>query len=84
LRSLFFLLKGAANKFVHLQQGIAIVLIFIGAKMLAEIFHVEIPVYISLLVIITCIAASIIYSVTISNRNNKKSASDTGMDRDMH
>ncbi|HEY8896391.1 MAG TPA: TerC/Alx family metal homeostasis membrane protein [Niastella sp.] len=84
LRSLFFLLKGAANKFAHLQQGIAIVLIFIGAKMLAEIFHVDIPVYISLLVIITCITASIIYSVTLSNRNSKKSASDTGTDRDMH
>jgi tellurite resistance protein TerC len=84
LRSLFFLLKGAANKFAHLQQGIAIVLIFIGAKMLAEIFHIEIPVYISLLVIITCIAASIIYSVTLGNRNNKKSASDAGMNRDMH
>jgi len=84
LRSLFFLLKGAANKFAHLQQGIAIVLIFIGAKMLAEIFHVDIPVYISLLVIITCITASIIYSVTLSNRNSKKSASDAGTDRDIH
>jgi tellurite resistance protein TerC len=84
LRSLFFLLKGAANKFAHLQQGIAIVLIFIGAKMLAEFFHIEIPVYISLLVIITCIAASIIYSVTLGNRNNKNSASDAGVNRDMH
>jgi tellurite resistance protein TerC len=84
LRSLFFLLKGAANKFAHLQQGIAIVLIFIGAKMLAEIFHVQIPVYVSLLVIVTCIAASIIYSVTLGNRNIKDSASDAGMNRDMH
>jgi tellurite resistance protein TerC len=32
LRSLFFLLKGAVNKFQYLQQGIAIVLIFIGLK----------------------------------------------------
>ena len=36
LRSLFFLLQGAANKFDYLQQGIAVVLLFIGAKMLAE------------------------------------------------
>ena len=36
LRSLFFLLKGAAGKFDYLQQGIAVVLIFIGIKMLAE------------------------------------------------
>ena len=84
LRSLFFLLKGAASKFAHLQQGIAIVLIFIGCKMLAEIFHIEIPIYISLLVIVTCIAASIIYSVTISNRNNENKQNDAGMNREIH
>src|SRR5947207_15048422 len=40
LRSLFFLLHGAVNQFEYLQQGIAIVLIFIGLKMLAEAVHV--------------------------------------------
>ena len=34
LRSLFFLLRGAVSKFDYLQQGIAIVLVFIGVKML--------------------------------------------------
>src|SRR4029079_16191964 len=34
LRSLFFLLRGAVNKFEYLQQGIAVVLVFIGLKML--------------------------------------------------
>lgn len=63
LRSLFFLLKGAVNKFSYLQQGIAVVLIFIGLKMLVEIFNVIIPVYISLLVIVVCIIASILYSI---------------------
>lgn len=84
LRSLFFLLKGAANKFAHLQQGIAIVLIFIGVKMLVEYFHVEIPVYISLLVIVTCIVASIIYSMNVSNRALEEKAPDAGMDREIH
>jgi tellurite resistance protein TerC len=72
LRSLFFLLKGAVNKFSHLQQGIAIVLIFIGLKMLAEIFHVEIPVYISLMVIVVCIVASVIYSMQVAGRTVKE------------
>ena len=36
LRSLFFLLQGAINQFQYLQQGIAIVLIFIGLKMLGR------------------------------------------------
>ena len=39
LRSLFFLLQGAVNKFAHLQQGIAVVLIFIGLKMLLRTFR---------------------------------------------
>jgi tellurite resistance protein TerC len=71
LRSLFFLLRGAVNRFGYLQQGIAVVLIFIGLKMLAEIFHVEVSVLVSLLVILVCISASILYSL-YRNRENRK------------
>lgn len=73
LRSLFFLLRGAVNKFSYLQQGIAIVLIFIGLKMLAEIFDINVPVYISLLVIMVSIIASILYSMNrakVEEQNN--------------
>ena len=63
LRSLFFLLRGAVSKFDYLQQGIAIVLIFIGLKMLAEIFNVHLPVWISLAVIVACLVGSIIFSI---------------------
>jgi tellurite resistance protein TerC len=84
LRSLFFLLKGAANKFGNLQQGIAIVLVFIGLKMLVEYFEIEIPVYVSLLVIVICIAASMVYSVAASNRTNGNKDNDAGIDREIH
>jgi len=63
LRSLFFLLRGAVDKFDYLQQGIAIVLVFIGLKMLAEIIHVHMPVWVSLIVIVLCLGGSIIYSI---------------------
>ena len=63
LRSLFFLLQGAADKFDYLQQGIAIVLLYIGAKMLLEKFIPHIPVWVSLLVIVFCISGSIFYSI---------------------
>jgi tellurite resistance protein TerC len=68
LRSLFFLLRGAITKFDYLQQGIAIVLIFIGAKMLAEHWISQWigksqQVVLSLLVIVLCITGSIVYSV---------------------
>ena len=63
LRSLFFLLKGAVTKFDYLQQGIAIVLVFVGGKMLAQYFNVHLPVLVSLLVIIVCLVGSIIFSI---------------------
>ncbi|GAA4318506.1 TerC/Alx family metal homeostasis membrane protein [Flaviaesturariibacter amylovorans] len=70
LRSLFFVLKGAVNRFSYLQQGIAIVLVFIGAKMLIPLvykgFHM--PVTISLLVILVCLGGSILYSIQVAKR----------------
>lgn len=62
LRSLFFLLRGAASKFDYLQQGIAVVLLFIGVKMLVA-HWVHLPVWVSLLVIVFCITGSIVYSI---------------------
>jgi tellurite resistance protein TerC len=62
LRSLFFLLNGAANKFPYLQQGIAVVLLFIGAKMLIDKW-VHVPVWVSLVMIVVCISGSIFYSL---------------------
>jgi tellurite resistance protein TerC len=72
LRSLFFLLKGAVNKFDYLQQGIAVVLIFIGGKMLAEFFDVKVPVYISLIVIVVCLVGSVVYSIQMDNDQEEK------------
>jgi tellurite resistance protein TerC len=62
LRSLFFLLRGAASRFDFLQQGIAIVLVFIGVKMLVA-HWVHVPVWVSLLMIVFCITGSIVYSI---------------------
>ncbi len=73
LRSLFFLLRGAVSKFDFLQQGIAIVLVFIGVKMLAENWIAQImdkttQVFMSLGVIVVCIAGSIFYSIFINKK----------------
>jgi tellurite resistance protein TerC len=71
LRSLFFLLRGAVSKFDYLQQGIAIVLVFIGIKMLGEHWinqwiDKQTTVLISLGVILVCISGSIFYSIFIT------------------
>ncbi len=81
LRSLFFLLRGAVTKFDYLQQGIAIVLIFIGAKMLTEHWLNEwIPkqtmVFISLGVILVCISGSIFYSMVVNKKGTPSDAID--------
>ena len=49
--------------FTYLQQGIAIVLVFIGIKMLVTFFHIHIHIAISLSVIVVCIAGSIFLSM---------------------
>lgn len=78
LRSLFFLLRGAVNKFEFLQQGIAIVLIFIGAKMLGEDFIDQwmdktLQTVLSLVVIMFCISGSILYSIYFEKKGNIES-----------
>lgn len=70
LRSLFFLLRGAIDQFSHLQQGIAVVLVFVGIKMLVEFFDVEIPVFVCLMVILVCIAGGIFYSKWVSRKKD--------------
>ncbi len=72
LRSLFFLLQGMADKFEYLQQGIAVVLIYIGLKMLVEYFNIHIPIGVSLAVIVLSVSFSIFYSIYNNKRKLKR------------
>jgi tellurite resistance protein TerC len=67
-------LRGAAARFGHLQQGIAVVLVFVGLKMLAEIVDLYLPVYVSLLVILVCITTAIAWSMYTTARKKKADA----------
>jgi tellurite resistance protein TerC len=85
LRSLFFLLRGAVDKFDYLQQGIAIVLVFIGIKMLAEDYindyiDKNTQIFISLGVILVCIAGSMWYSITHSRKGTPSEREDGSID----
>lgn len=71
LRSLFFLLRGAVEKFKYLKEGIAIVLVFIGLKMLVSYFDIHIDILVSLSVIVLCLGGSILFSVYKNNQNKK-------------
>jgi len=71
LRSLFFLLKGAVDKFKYLKEGIAVVLIFIGVKMLVVIFGIHLPVWVSLLVIVVCLSSAVWFSIYTGKRRTQ-------------
>ena len=75
LRSLYFLLAGAIGMFRFLTAGLALVLIFIGGKMLLDPhdrapqwFQVKIPTVTSLLVVAAILAIAIALSVTAARR----------------
>ncbi|MDR2191374.1 MAG: TerC family protein [Endomicrobium sp.] len=62
LRSLYFLLSNLAEKFKYLKYGVAVILFFVGLKMIAS-HYVPIPVVLSLGVIILILAVSIAVSL---------------------
>ena len=68
LRAKFFLLAGIIDKFYLLQKGLSFILIFIGAKMLLEIFDIHIPIMLSFSVIIATLIGSIVMSLVTPKR----------------
>jgi tellurite resistance protein TerC len=66
LRSMYFLLAGVVEKFHYLRLGLAIVLSFIGVKMLVVALGVHIPIWFSLVfvafVLLGSVAASLVFA----------------------
>ncbi len=67
LRAMYFLLANMKDKFHLLSYGLAIILVFIGTKMLLLDIY-KIPVWASLGVVITVLTASMILSLKIPPR----------------
>ncbi len=65
LRSLYFMLAGAVDKFYMLKYGLGVVLMFVGLKMvwLDTLFGGKFPIGVSLGIVAAVIAASIILSL---------------------
>lgn len=63
LRSLFFVLSGVMGKFAYLKTGLAILLTFIGVKMLLGILKIHISTGVSLIVILGILTLSIVASI---------------------
>jgi TerC family integral membrane protein len=70
LRSMFFALSGLMKIFHYLNYGLAIVLMFIGAKMLVSAKY-ALPTWIALLVIATVLAFSVLASVMFPEKDKE-------------
>ncbi|MEU4622875.1 TerC family protein [Actinoplanes sp. NPDC023801] len=88
LRQLFFLLGGLLERLVYLNIGLAVVLAFIGVKLVLEALHTnslsfinggegfhwapEIPIWLSLLVILGTLAIATVASLMKTSRDKKR------------
>jgi tellurite resistance protein TerC len=75
LRSLFFMLAGVIHKFHYLKLGVSVVLTFVGAKMLLGAVHYEIPILVSLGVIIGILGLSVAGSVAFPRKHDSTAGS---------
>ncbi len=68
LRSLYFILEKLHNSFRFVKYGVAVILIFTGIKLAVLMFHFEIPLLLSILIIFGILALSVVLSVIIKNK----------------
>ena len=71
LRSMYFLIADLMDKFRYLKEGLSIILVWVGMKMIVSHALFKIPTWISLVVITLVIAISIIASFRKADSNVK-------------
>ena len=63
LRALYFLLSHAFDRLEYLNYGLAFILVFIGVKMIVSRWGVHVPIWVSLLVIVTTLLLTVLLSL---------------------
>ena len=72
LRSMYFLLAGVVEKFRYLRTGLAIVLTFIGIKMLVTAVGFHIPIQLSLIFVALVLVGSVVASLLFPPKIEQK------------
>ena len=72
LRAMYFLIADLMNKFKYLKEGLSVILVWVGTKMIVSHALVKIPTWISLIVIISVITASVILSIRKKAPKNER------------
>src|SRR3954463_1134940 len=70
LRSLYFALAGLMEVFHFLHYGLAVILTFIGLKMIAS-NYVHVPIWVALGVVVGVLAISVITSMLVPHKKNE-------------
>ncbi|TGC15372.1 hypothetical protein C9E90_05805, partial [Salmonella enterica subsp. enterica serovar Enteritidis] len=71
LRAMYFLLSGVAERFSMLKYGLAVILVFIGIKMLIVGFY-HIPIAISLGVVFGILTITLVINAWVNHQRDKK------------
>ncbi|MBA3184237.1 TerC family protein [Salmonella enterica] len=71
LRAMYFLLSGVAERFSMLKYGLAVILVFIGIKMLIVDFY-HIPIAISLGVVFGILTMTLVINAWVNHQRDKK------------
>jgi len=78
LRSLYFALAGLTKLFTYLHYALAFILLFVGTKMVIVDF-IQIPTFVSLLVIVIALSVSILCSFTFKKHTQAEVNKETAM-----
>ena len=62
LRSMYFLIADLMDKFKYLKEGLSVILVWVGAKMIVSHLFFKIPTWVSLVFISLVIAIALIAS----------------------
>lgn len=73
LRAMYFLLAGVAERFSMLKYGLAVILVFIGIKMLIVDFY-HIPIAISLGVVFGILVVTLLINAWVNHQRDKQQA----------
>jgi tellurite resistance protein TerC len=75
MRVLYFMLASAMHRFIYLKQGLSIVLVFVGVKMLSEEW-VHMSIWVSLAVIAAVLTTAIVASLVVTGRRERGGLSE--------
>lgn len=73
MRALYFLLAGVMHRFVYLKAGLAVILVWVGVKMIVGHAWLPIPTAVGLAVIVAILAAAVIASLVSTRRSERPS-----------